>query len=190
MIEAIPCPPDLSDEFPDVVKKAKDQIHRLRMTHEIRRITMAAEIIYQEVVSSRNTPYFSWRWLLKPWPLAPGACKPGGPVGSQEYPCFLAPFLLLHDKLPRAQNQAGRRLAPVEVWRVRLERAPGKRGDCRLDVLQPLQRYGGAGIHFMFVDGRYRVNFNFLEHPRVVVTLVHPAGPVQEVSSPPAGRMR
>jgi hypothetical protein len=42
---------------------------------------------------------------------------------------------------------------------------------CRLDNPPPINKYGGAGIHFMFVDGRYRASFNFLEYPRVVVAL-------------------
>jgi hypothetical protein len=34
----------------------------------------------------------------------------------------------------------------------------------------------------MFVRGRYRASFNFLEHPRVVVALRGGAGPVRDVS--------
>ena len=38
--------------------------------------------------------------------------------------------------------------------------------DCRLDDELPLLlRFGGAGTHFMWVHGRYRVSFNFLEYP-------------------------
>jgi hypothetical protein len=48
--------------------------------------------------------------------------------------------------------------------------------------LTPMQRYGGAGIHFMFVGGRYRANFNFLEHGRLVVQLKQPAGRVRDLS--------
>jgi hypothetical protein len=43
-------------------------------------------------------------------------------------------------------------------------------------------KYGGAGIHFMLVRTRYRVSFNFLEHPRVVIALRRRAGPVRDVS--------
>jgi hypothetical protein len=53
---------------------------------------------------------------------------------------------------------------------------------CKLDDLPPLMRYGGAGIHFMMVQGRYRASLNFLEHPRVVVALKRQLGPVQEIS--------
>lgn len=53
---------------------------------------------------------------------------------------------------------------------------------CALDELPPLQRLGGAGIHFMFVRGRYRASFNFLEYPRVVIALKRSAGPVRDVS--------
>lgn len=52
---------------------------------------------------------------------------------------------------------------------------------CNLDNPPALNKYGGAGIHFMFVDGRYRASFNFLEYPRVVVAL-RKKGRVQEIS--------
>ena len=45
-----------------------------------------------------------------------------------------------------------------------------------------LMRNGGAGIHFMFVRGRYRASFNFLEHPRVVLRFKHKIGPVTDLS--------
>jgi hypothetical protein len=43
-------------------------------------------------------------------------------------------------------------------------------------------KYGGAGIHFMFVHKRYRASFNFLEHPRVVIGLKRKAGLVKDIS--------
>ena len=52
---------------------------------------------------------------------------------------------------------------------------------CKLDDPPALNKYGGAGIHFMFVDGRYRASFNFLEYPRVVVAL-RKKGRVQDIS--------
>jgi hypothetical protein len=45
-----------------------------------------------------------------------------------------------------------------------------------------LMRYGGAGIHFMLIRKRYRASFNFLEHPRVVITLRRRAGFVRDIS--------
>jgi len=54
--------------------------------------------------------------------------------------------------------------------------------DCRLDDLPMWMRYGGAGIHFMIIRKRYRVSFNFLEHPRVVIALRRRVGPVRDVS--------
>ena len=52
----------------------------------------------------------------------------------------------------------------------------------RLDEIPTFMKYGGAGIHFMMIDNRYRASFNFLEYPRVVVALKHKRGPVQDVS--------
>ncbi len=53
---------------------------------------------------------------------------------------------------------------------------------CQPDELPALKRFGGAGIHFMVVRGKYRVSFNFLEHARVAVTLKKKNGPVSEIS--------
>jgi hypothetical protein len=63
-------------------------------------------------------------------------------------------------------------------WTVPLENIAA----IRLDNLPALKRYGGAGIHFMFVDGRYRASFNFLEYPRIVVAFKHKVGPVIDLS--------
>lgn len=54
-------------------------------------------------------------------------------------------------------------------------------GSCRLDNPPPVKKYGGAGIHFIFVDGRYRASFNFLEYPRVVIAL-RKKGRVRDIS--------
>jgi hypothetical protein len=51
---------------------------------------------------------------------------------------------------------------------------------CALDAVS-LGRIGGAGVHFTLIGGRYRVMFNFLEYPRVVVGLKRQAGPVRDV---------
>jgi hypothetical protein len=54
---------------------------------------------------------------------------------------------------------------------------------CRLDDNIPaLNKYGGAGIHFMTVHRRYRASFNFLEHPRIVLELKQRRGLVRDVS--------
>ena len=45
-----------------------------------------------------------------------------------------------------------------------------------------LWRISGAGIHFTRIKGNYRAFFNFLEYPRVVVTLKNKKGPVQEIA--------
>ena len=50
------------------------------------------------------------------------------------------------------------------------------------DQIPWLMRNGGAGIHFMFVNGRYRASFNFLEHPRLVITFKNKVGPVLDLS--------
>jgi hypothetical protein len=50
------------------------------------------------------------------------------------------------------------------------------------DEIPVLSKYGGAGIHFMFVRRRYRASFNFLEYSRVVLRLKKKQGLVSDIS--------
>jgi hypothetical protein len=52
---------------------------------------------------------------------------------------------------------------------------------CYIDE-NSILRYGGAGIHFMYIKGKYRAFFNFLEYSRVVITLRKKKGPVREIA--------
>jgi hypothetical protein len=45
-----------------------------------------------------------------------------------------------------------------------------------------LWRIGGAGIHFTMIGGKYRVYFNFLDYPRVVISLKKKKGLVREIA--------
>ena len=40
-------------------------------------------------------------------------------------------------------------------------------------------KYGGAGVHFALVKGDYLAFYNFLEHPRILITFHHKQGLVQ-----------
>jgi hypothetical protein len=51
-----------------------------------------------------------------------------------------------------------------------------------LDEIPQYKRMGGAGVHYMFIRKRYRVSFNFLEYPRLVIALKKKRGPVKDVS--------
>ena len=62
------------------------------------------------------------------------------------------------------------------TWTVSLDNIE----DCYQDEV-PLARIGGAGIHFTSIRKRYRVMFNFLEYPRLVLSLKRKIGPVRDV---------
>jgi Ca2+/Na+ antiporter len=66
----------------------------------------------------------------------------------------------------------------IFTWTIPLNNISG----CQLDDLPALMKYGGAGIHFMFIRKRYRASFNFLEHSRVVIGLKRKAGLVRDIS--------
>lgn len=144
---------------------------------------MDDEIIYHEVVHSKKTPLIFL--VLACIALASGI----GRLYSRKVDWKTKIFLFLgaifsfytinyRELEITLSNEALCLKFGLFSWKVPLENIAG----CRLDVLPPLKRYGGAGIHFMFVDGRYRASFNFLEYPRVVVSLARPVGPVQDLS--------
>jgi len=53
--------------------------------------------------------------------------------------------------------------------------------NCYIDE-NTIWRFGGAGIHFMWIKGKYRAFFNFLEYHRVVITLKKKKGLVREIA--------
>ena len=53
---------------------------------------------------------------------------------------------------------------------------------CSIDQLPWMLQYGGAGVHFMTVNQRYRASYNFLEYPRVVIKLKRKRGLVSDLS--------
>lgn len=63
-------------------------------------------------------------------------------------------------------------------WKTKLDNI----ASCQPDDAPWFIRYGGAGVHFAMVRGSYRAFFNFLEHPRVMVTLREKQGPVRQLS--------
>jgi len=52
----------------------------------------------------------------------------------------------------------------------------------QLDEIPFFMKYGGVGIHFMFVRKRYRASFNFLEYPRICLSLKKKRGWVEDIS--------
>jgi hypothetical protein len=66
----------------------------------------------------------------------------------------------------------------IFTWTVPLDNI----AECRHDDLPVFMKYGGAGIHFMWIRKRYRASFNFLEHPRVVIEFKRKAGIVRDIS--------
>jgi len=66
----------------------------------------------------------------------------------------------------------------VFAWTIPLDNIE----QCRLDDISPVMRMGGAGIHFMLINKRYRASFNFLEYDRVVLSFKRKIGWVGDIS--------
>lgn len=143
---------------------------------------MASEILYAETLTSSRTQAlfaalaaaslggFVWRWAAV------------GPDGWAWLCAALLAFFLFYAwnfrKLRIQLTPAGVALTfGVFVYRIAGDNIAG----CAMDATS-LWRIGGAGIHFSFFDGRYRAMFNFLEHPRVIITLKRKQGPVCDVA--------
>jgi len=66
----------------------------------------------------------------------------------------------------------------VFTWTIPLDNID----QCRLDDISTVMRMGGAGIHFMLINKRYRASFNFLEYDRVVISFKRKIGWVRDIS--------
>lgn len=94
--------------------------------------------------------------------------------------CFFLFYTLNYRTLDIQINPDQLRLKfGVFSWRIPISNIASFRLD---DDIPGLKRNGGAGIHFMFVNGRYRASYNFLEHPRVVISFRNKVGPVADIS--------
>ena len=113
---------------------------------------------------------FMWQWLTTRWS-----------AWTIVFLCFFAFFLFytlnyrtlkVHLTTETLQLNFG-----LFTWRI----ATTNIETCYVDKTS-LWRVGGAGIHFTWIKGKYRAFFNFLEYPRVVVTLKKKKGAVREIA--------
>jgi hypothetical protein len=139
--------------------------------------------IFEEHLQSRRT---SWLFLglsltlllLGYWRVGMGGLDVIGGIAYSLGFFFLFYFINYRTLHITIDDQSVRLKFGVLSWVERAENIVS----CEEDELNWLQRNGGAGVHFMMVDGRYRVSFNFLEHERVVLRLKRRRGPVRDVS--------
>ncbi len=142
----------------------------------------SAEPVYEEKVSSARTEALflaltSLFLLLLTWKLRVG----NGGFLTIVFLC-LASLFLFHSLnyrtlVIRLSSEWLALKFGIFTWNIELQNIEA----CRLDNVS-LWRIGGAGIHFTFIRRRYRAFLNFLEHPRVVVTLKQKKGPVREIA--------
>lgn len=144
---------------------------------------MAAEIIYEERLSSRGTEalfvalsllFFS----LSAWRVGGRGLDGWGIVLLCLLVLFVFYSLNYKTLVIRLTAESLRLTLGIFTWAVPLDNIEG----CRPDDSPVLMRYGGAGIHFMFIRRRYRALFNFLEYPRLVIGLKAKKGLVQEIA--------
>ena len=144
---------------------------------------MPSDVLYEERVSSRFTTALFWGLTLlfaglSAWRLTSGS----SPALIALLICFSALLLFYSVNYKmlviRLTPDDLKLIFGVFAWTVPLDTVEA----CGLDDPPVFLKYGGAGIHFMFVRGRYRASFNFLEHPRVVIALAKRRGPVRDVS--------
>ena len=141
------------------------------------------DLLYTEKLSSNKTQaLFLALTILFLLLLIWRVITAGLDVLAVAYTCFFIFFLFYslnyRTLVIRLTSGSLKLIFGIFTWRLPLDNIEG----CRLDDLSLLMRLGGAGIHFMMVRDRYRVSFNFLEHPRVVIALKRKAGLVRDIS--------
>jgi hypothetical protein len=144
---------------------------------------MTGGILYEEQLSSAKTQALFWGLtalfaLLFIWRLTSYGRELPTTVLLLLALLFLFYSLNYRLLVIRITSEALRLHFGIFRWSIPLNNVQGIALDDHLPVVA---KYGGAGIHFMFVRGRYRASFNFLEFPRVVVAL-RQSRVVQDVS--------
>ncbi len=144
---------------------------------------MTNDILYNESVSSNKTSALFLAltlifFLLFIWRVSAGGLEALAVV----FLCFAGLFLFYslnyRTLVIELTAEALKLTFGVFAWKVPLNNI----AECSLDEIPPFMKYGGAGIHFMFIRQRYRASFNFLEHPRIVIAFKKKVGPVRGIS--------
>jgi Ca2+/Na+ antiporter len=144
---------------------------------------MTDDLIYNERVSSNRTEALFLAltilfFLLLIWHVNAGSLD----ILAAVFFCFFGLFFFYsvnyRTLLIRLTAESLNLTFGLFTWKVPLDNVE----ECHLDSLPLLMKYGGAGIHFMFIRNRYRASFNFLEYPRVVIAFKRKAGPVRDIS--------
>jgi Ca2+/Na+ antiporter len=146
-------------------------------------MTRTDNSIYEESVSSRRTEVLflaltTFFLLLLIWRVSLGTLDILGSVFLCLFLIFLFYSVNYRTLMIRLTQETLELKFGVFKWKVPMENVEA----CRLDELSSMQKYGGAGIHFLFVGKRYRASFNFMEHPRVLIEFKRKAGIVQDIS--------
>jgi hypothetical protein len=141
-----------------------------------------SEITYSEKVKSTGTSLlflclsalffllFFWRISAVGWKFFTGLWLGLGIV----FLFYTINYRILNIKLTGTHLRLRFGIVP---WRTQLSNIQS----VRLDDSPPLIKFGGAGVHFAFVNGKYRAFYNFLEYPRILVSFKNKQGLVQEL---------
>jgi len=135
-----------------------------------------AKIYYERVTSSGTSllflvlgiiafSLFGWRFSLVGWRVFPGILLFLGVLFTFfvfNYRVLEITVTDLHLKLKFG----------LISWKANL----GNIQSVEVDNSPPIIKYGGAGVHFAFVNGQYRAFFNFLEYTRVLATFKQKQG--------------
>jgi len=146
-------------------------------------MTIKNNIIYYEELSSKRTGWLflgltAFFLLLTVWRLKTGGWD-GYTVSFLVFACFFLFYSVNYRVLIiRITPEAIKLTFGIFKWTVPFNNIQ----NCSIDEIPAFMKYGGAGIHFMFIEGRYRASFNFLEYPRVVIAFRNKVGPVQDIS--------
>jgi hypothetical protein len=145
---------------------------------------MNTHLVYSEKLRSKKTEilFITLTLLflfLFIWRVTAGSVDFLADIYFFFFVCFLFYSLNFRTLVIRLTSESLKLSFGIFTWTIPLNNVGEIQPD---DDLPLLMKYGGAGIHFMFVRKRYRVSFNFLEHSRVVIGLKRKAGLVTDIS--------
>jgi hypothetical protein len=139
-----------------------------------------ADLIYHEKLKSTGTSLlfgflaalffllFGWRFSIVGWRFLPSLYLALGFI----FFLYVINYRVLEIYITEEHLTLKFGLIP---WKTKLANIK----NVEMDESPPIIKYGGAGVHFAFVEGKYRAFYNFLEFPRIVVYLNEKQGLVQ-----------
>ena len=142
-------------------KKREDQVY-------FERITSSGTSLLFLFLAILSFALFGWRFSLTGWRVFSGILLFLGML----FTFYVFNYRVLEITITTTHLKLKFGIVPWKTGFVNIQ-------SIELDNSPPIIKYGGAGVHFAFVNGQYRAFYNFLEYSRILVNFKEKQGLTQ-----------